>query len=165
MHKGIKIRLITAICFFIGMITTVLAQEVPANLQAALFKKIFSFDKTLTAKGSYEVAVLSGSGSGDAIVAALKEVGVSAKSVSGDQVPAGAAVVYIMAGVTPPKAQTASKGVLSITGTPANVEGGKVSIGIGTEGGKPKIIVNLGQLKAEGHEVSADLLKLAKVIK
>ena len=43
-------------------------------------------------------------------------------------------------------------------------EDGNVAIGIGVEGGKPKIIVNLKQLKAEGQELSADLLKIAKVI-
>ncbi|MGE5810269.1 MAG: YfiR family protein [Ignavibacteria bacterium] len=154
--------------FFIALsITAVLladsyAQEmVPANLQAALFKKIFAFDKTLQAKGNIEVAVL---GSDDAIVAAFKEAGINVKSTGGDKVPPGASIVYVPSGITSTKQQTSSKGVLSISGIPSFVEEGKVSIGIGTEGGKPKILINLTQLKAEGHEVSADLLQIAKVI-
>lgn len=143
------------------------AQEmaIPANVQANLFKKIFSFNKTLTAKGNIEVAVLSGGGSGDVMVSAFKEAGVNAKAVSGEQVPAGATVVYLMPGVNPQKQQYASKGVLSICGSSIDVEDGKISIGLGLEGGKPKIIVNMGQLKAEGQELSADVLKMAYVIK
>lgn len=143
------------------------AQEmaIPANVQANLFKKIFSFNKTLVSKGNIEVAVLSGSGSGDVMVAAFKDVGVNAKAVSGDQVPAGVSVVYLMPGVAPQKQQYASKGVLSICGSSINVEDGKISIGLGLESGKPKIIVHMGQLKAEGHELSTDVLKIAYVIK
>lgn len=140
------------------------AQEmpVPANLQAALFQKIFAFDKTLTAKGNIEVAVIGNSN--DEIVAAFKAVGINTKTVNGEQVPAGVAAVYIMPGITNTKQQTASNGILSISGFPSYAEDGNVAIGIGVEGGKPKIIVNLKQLKAEGQELSADLLKIAKVI-
>lgn len=139
----------------------IFAQEmaVPANLQAALFKKIFSFDKTLTAKGNVEVAVV-GAG-GDAVVSAFKDAGVSAKTASDI---GGASVVYLMPGAASLKAQSASKGVLSISGVTSNVEEGKVAIGIGVEGGKPKIIIHMAQLKAEGQEINADLLKIAKVI-
>jgi hypothetical protein len=136
------------------------AQDLPANLQAALFKKIFAFDKTLESK-QIEVVVL---GSGDGIVAAFKEAGISAKAVSGNQLPAGVNVVYVNQGVTATKSQSASKGVLSISGTVSLVENGQVAIGLTVEGGKPKIVVNLPQLKAEGHEIAADLLKIAKII-
>jgi hypothetical protein len=136
------------------------AQDLPANLQAALFKKIFAFDKTLESK-QIEVVVL---GSGDGIVAAFKEAGISAKAVSGNQLPAGVNVVYVNQGVTATKSQSASKGVLSISGTVSLVENGQVAIGLSVEGGKPKIVVNLPQLKAEGHEIAADLLKIAKII-
>jgi len=135
---------------------------VPVNLQAALFKKIFTFNRTLQAKGNFEVAVLGASGND--MVAAFKEAGVNAKAVAGDQIPAGAAVVYIMPGTNPPSQQSASKSVLSISGVTSNVESGKVAIGLGVEGGKPKIIIHMGQLKAEGQDVSADLLKIATVI-
>ena len=137
--------------------------DVPANLQAALFQKIFMFNKTLQSKG-VDVAVLSADGSGDDIASAFIAAGIKAKVVQGSSVPAGATVVYIMPGVSSPKAECASKGVFSISGVGANAERGNVAIGIGVEGGKPKIIVNASQLKAEGQEVSADLLKIAKVV-
>lgn len=137
---------------------------VPLNLQAALFKKIFSFDKTLQASGNSEVIVLSADGTGNDVVSAFSAAGVSAKLVQGTSVPDGAGVVYVMPGTPSPKQQTAQKKVLSISGVTAFVESGQVAVGLGTEGGKPKIIVNLSQLKAEGHELSADLLNIAKVI-
>lgn len=139
--------------------SNLLAQEVPANLQAALFKKIFTFDKTLSAKGKVEVVVI-GAG-GDAIVSAFKDAGISAKT--GD-ISSASSVVYIMPGTSSTKSQTASKGILSISGFSSYVEDGKVAIGLGVEGGKPKIIVNMTQLKAEDQDLSADLLKIAKVI-
>jgi len=135
---------------------------VPANLQAALFKKIFTFNRTLQAKGNFEVAVIGASGNDLAV--AFKEAGVNAKAVSGDQIPGTAAVVYVMPGTNPPTQLSASKGVLSISGVTSNVESGKVAIGLGVEGGKPKIIIHMGQLKAEKQDVSADLLKIATVI-
>ena len=79
----IKSKIFTIMIFLIG-ITTVnnFAQEmaVPANLQAALFRKIFAFDKTLAAKGNVEVAVI-GSGA-DEVVSAFKDAGVNAKAAS-----------------------------------------------------------------------------------
>lgn len=156
-------RITTFIFFLLNMITMNLySQEmsVPANLQAALFKKIFSFDKTLQSKGSFEVAVI-GEGS-DEIVTAFKAAGINAKSVV--QVPSGAAVIYVMPGADSPKSFTAQNGILSISGVASYAESGKVAIGIGIEGGKPKIIIHIGQLKAEKQEVSTDLLKIAKII-
>jgi len=104
--NNIKIkRVFIFAVILLGVITTnILAQEVPANLQAALFKKIFSFDKTLQSKG-VEVAVIGGSG--DEIVAAFKDAGINAKTISGNQVPGGVTVVYLTAGAASTKGQTA----------------------------------------------------------
>jgi hypothetical protein len=158
---SIKKNLMLTVFILELLAINIYAQEIPANLQAALFKKIFSFDKTLTSKG-IEVAVLGASG--DAIVSAFKEAGINAKAVSGNQVPGDVSVVYIMAGTASTKQQSASKGILSISGTVSLVESGQVAIGLTTEGGKPKIVIHMAQLKAEEQELSADLLKLAKVI-
>lgn len=154
------------ICFILFAAQGIFAQDMaaPANLQAALFKKIFAFDKTLKSKGSIEVVVLSADGSGDDIVSAFKGAGVNARLVKGSQVPSGASVVYVMPGVGSTKQQSAQKGALSISGAASLVQEGRVAIGIGVEGGKPKILVHMGQLKAEGQEVSADLLQIARVI-
>jgi len=164
-HKKKIFALLIVLISFTAAVSSAQEMAIPASVQANLFKKIFSFNKTLASKGNVEVAVLSGSGSGDVMVSAFKEAGVNAKAVSGESVPAGASVVYIMPGVNAQKQQYASKGVLSICGSSIDVEDGKISIGLGLEGGKPKIIVNMGQLKAEGQELSSDVLKMAYVIK
>ena len=157
MEKKIFNKITIVFLLLSGIITTTYSQEmsVPANLQAALFKKIFSFNKTLQGKGNLEVSVI-GNGSGE-IVSAFKDAGVNAKSASD---ASGASVVYVMPGSTAPK----QKGIFSISGVTEYAESGKVAVGLGVEGGKPKIVVNLAQLKAEGQELSADLLKIAKVI-
>ncbi|MBI2418526.1 MAG: DUF4154 domain-containing protein [Ignavibacteriales bacterium] len=147
---------------FIGLFAAIsmqaAAQTVPAPLQAALFKKILSFDKTLAGKSDIEVVVIGGAAD---IISALNGVGIKAKAGSA----AEGDVVYVAAGATPPKAATAKAGILSVSGSSAFAENGQVSVAIGIEDGKPKIFINMNQLKAERHEFSADLLKLAKVIK
>jgi len=169
MKKNFDIKKIVIPIFLLmfGMMTVSgFAQEmpVPVNLQAALFKKIFAFDKTLQSKGNVEVAVLTGSGSGDDIVSAFKAAGVNVKAVSGDQVPDGVSVVYVMPGVKPPKQVCSQKGVLSISGVPSYAETGGVSVALSVENGKPQISINMKELKAEGQDMSADLLRLAKII-
>jgi hypothetical protein len=44
-------------------------------------------------------------------------------------------------------------------------EQGHVSISIDEANERPQIVVNLQRLKTEGHTLSADVLKLAKVIR
>jgi hypothetical protein len=53
---------------------------------------------------------------------------------------------------------------LSISGDPSLAASGDVSVSIGEVDARPQIIVNMSRLKAEGHELSAQLLKLAKIV-
>jgi hypothetical protein len=53
--------------------------------------------------------------------------------------------------------------IMTITGVPDYVELG-LAVGIGEEGNKPLIIINLPTAKAEGADFSSKLLKLAKII-
>ena len=141
---------------------------VPANLQAAIFKKVFSLNKTLTGKGSYDVLVVyAQSGGQDEIVQAFTSAGISARATAAGDLAGqigGAGVVYLMPGSESSAALSTQKQVLTISGVPAMAEAGKAAIGLDLEAGKPKIVVHMGQLKAQGQDVSADLLKLARVI-
>lgn len=56
-----------------------------------------------------------------------------------------------------------SERVLTLTGVPEYVAEG-VAIGIGERGGRPLIIINLTEAKAQGADLSARLLKLARII-
>ncbi len=53
--------------------------------------------------------------------------------------------------------------ILTMTGVPEYVEEG-ISVGIGTRGEKPQIIINRTAAKAEGAEFTAQLLNLSKII-
>jgi hypothetical protein len=161
------ILLMFGIACFAGALT---AQHmaVPANLQTAIFKKIFGFDKTLQDKGRIEVAVIYGDvAAKDAIVAAFNDLGIPAVPIKSDQAGSGigsATVVYVTPGGVPPKQLCINNQILSISGVPSFVENGQVSIGLSVEGGKPKIIIHRGQLKAEGQELAKEILSMAKVI-
>jgi hypothetical protein len=161
------ILLILGIVLFAGTLT---AQHmpVPANLQSAIFKKIFGFDKTLQEKGRIEVAVVYGDiAAKDAIIAAFSDIGIPAVAIKSEQAASGvgsATIVYIAPGGVPPKHLCISNQILSISGVASFVENGQVSIGITVEGGKPKILIHRAQLKAEGQELAKEILSMAKVI-
>ena len=157
------------LCLFtclIGFTGNSNAQEssVPANLQAAVFKKIFLFNKTLQEKGNIAIAVLSKDDAGDEITEAFKSAGLNAVTVKEGQIPSSSTVVYIMPGVASPKQYCAEHGILSISGTGSYIEDGKAAVGLIIEEGKAKIIVNITELKAEKQELSSQVLSFAKVI-
>jgi hypothetical protein len=79
----------------------------------------------------------------------------------------GAHVVYLMSGVETEAIAAACEKhrVLSFADDIASVEQGLVPIGIGlTSANRPEIIVHLPRLRAQGHELSAQLLRLSRVI-
>jgi hypothetical protein len=142
---------------------------VPLDLQVAIFKKVFSYDKTIQA-GSPKMLVAFTDNSADIkdqIVKAFKDSGMVVTAVKADQLAGSLGninVVYITPGVSGVKNLCQKSGILTITGVPSLVESGEASVGLSVIENKPKIIVHLKQLKAEGHELSANLLQLAKVI-
>lgn len=148
---------------------------VPLELQAALFKKIFGFDKQL--KDAEEITVLIAYSTDETpvdLMTTLREefekVEINVNPVKTSKLVTeigNGQVVYVMPGVDADVVNeiTTDNSVLSISGLPELVETGKVSVAVGVESGKPKIMVNMTQTEAEGHEFSAQILKLAKVIK
>lgn len=151
--------------------------EVPASLQTVMFKKIFAYDRALEGKDALTVLVVHSGKPSDAqkMTKAFAEVGIPSTAVETTElfglaglpgkIRAGT-ILYVVAGVnTAPVKQFCSEhGVLSISGAPALALEGDVAIGLATEEGRPRIIVNLSRLKSENHQFSSDLLGLAKVI-
>jgi hypothetical protein len=151
--------------------TSLMAQgTVPPDMQASLFKKIFAYDKKLAETAELKVVVAFSEVSSslkDDIVKAFQSIGISARAAKVDQLAAnlgGVDAVYLFADAASAKAICKKNQILSITGASSLVESGNAAIGIGVEDKKPKIVVHLKELKEEGHEVSAKLLQLAKVI-
>jgi hypothetical protein len=150
------------------------SMPVPPRHQMAIFKRVFQYDRTLAGRGPVRVLVVhdGGNGLGDVhdLLASFEWAGIEAAPVHYSQLATrieGTAVAYVLPGV-PPAAyldRFAERAVLSISGVPALAQRGNVSIALGTRGdGKPEIIVHLGRLKTEKHDISAELLKVARII-
>jgi len=142
---------------------------VPPELQVAIFKKVFNYDKSIQVGAVKMLVVFTDTSAGikDQVVKAFKDSGVPVTAAKADQMSGsleGINVLYIAPGVSGAKQVCQKNGILSITGNPSLVESGEASVGLSVQDNKPKIVVNLGRLKAEGHDMSANLLQLAKII-
>jgi len=147
--------------------------DVPAKLQAALFKKIFAYDRTL--KG-LQVKTLVFFGKeyekqATELLTAFGDVGLSASLVPVDQFSRVAldssSVVYVLADTVPEplKAQCEKVKAMSVSGFASLAENAEVAIAVGQKAdGRPEIVVAKARLKTEGHELSAALLGLARVV-
>jgi hypothetical protein len=142
---------------------------VPPDLQAAIFKKVFGYDKSIQ-EGSLKMLVVFSDSSStvkDEMVKAFKDSGVTVSAAKSDELAgsvSGVSVMYILPGVSGARQVCQKNGILCITGTPSLVESGEASVGLSLLDNKPKILIHLKELKAEGHDLSANLLQLAKVI-
>lgn len=140
--------------------------EAPPKLQAAIIMKILAFYTNLGADdfvihvvGAPAVAKeLQGMVGKPAGKATLKKV------TEGGAPDGGAKVVYVGADVASSIAFTQGAKVLSVTGKPSFVADG-VTLGIGVEANKPKILLNLSSSKAEGINWAPGILKVAETIK
>jgi len=166
------------------------AQEIPPNLQAAIFFKVLSFDKKLPSRSSSGVVIAvvtdgSSSGSKGACVAAFK--GLASKKIKGKSIKIvtidfadkgsfvsalesnGVNVIYLANGSSGGTLKTIrsvsdSKAIPAIGGEERFASGG-FAVALTIEGGKPKIVINLSASKKQGMHLGADILQLAKVIK
>lgn len=165
--KGLA-RLLILVCFisFTGIASPVQAQDqAPAKLQAALIMKLLAFytnlgDKPFTIQvvGAPDIAkelkALVGKSAGKAT---LNDV------VEGDAPSGSPQVVYVGKSPGDVIGFTQSNKILSVTGIPAFVNDG-VTLGIGIENKKPKIILNLSSSKAEEINWNPAILKVAATI-
>ncbi len=162
------------------VLTTFATAETPldSERQSSMFKSIFSYDKHLRESDKIVVLVFSADPSGSAaqgVATVLRESGLFPAVVSpsnlSDSLAATLspeeAVVYIMEGTdyAPIKAFAAAMGFLTIAGLPSLAEAGHVSVSVDMNGNRPEVVVNMPRLETEGHEFSAELLKLARVIR
>lgn len=165
----------------IGLAPVVLAfalvgdpMPIPAEIQAALFAKIFAYDSLLAPNiSSLQVLVVRGDKSdevAEALVVGFKTMRLGAESVSfaeASKAKSNAFVLYIAPGA--PVDEVAElctrRSILCVSGMVALVEQGKTAVGLGvTAEGRPKIIVNRGALKRDHHEMSSQLLGIAKIV-
>jgi hypothetical protein len=146
--------------------------------QSDLFKRIFSYDKDLRGSAKIVVIIVGETRGGpevDKVAAVFREKGlfpavITTSDLSDDlasTLTPQSAVLYVMPGVAYETVkQFAEKmGFLSISGVSTLAEAGHVAVSVGVEGGKPEIVVNMPRLTTERHELSSELLNLARVIR
>ncbi|HOM66121.1 MAG TPA: hypothetical protein PLI27_00045 [Ignavibacteriales bacterium] len=139
-------KIFAAFLLFLFLTSVNYAQKAPANLRAAILVKVLAFEKGYKPNGSILVI-------GDNELAAqLEASGKFSKVDKGSGAPSGSynAVYCDDAGlVGAVTSYTRSKKVPSLTGVLNLVEKG-ITVGIGIDGGKPKILMNLSSSQAEG---------------
>ncbi len=162
------------------------AQEVPADIQAALVLKLLGYDRKLVERspdGVMLVAVIGAEGEkAQAKFKALHGRKIQGKQVKVEMLPANGAqpvkatltslnanVVYLGSRVEAGKAKEAiawanQNKVPTFGGTRALAEQG-AAIGFTVEKGKPRFVVNVAASRAQRIELPARVLRLAELIK
>lgn len=145
--------------------------EIPARIQVALFTKIFQYDNVLKNKQMIKLLIVYNDKSAnlkDDIEQAFSNVSVKTSSVSIDKLTHQDPtydVIYFMPNINYGTEICRNNKILSISTNKKLVEKGDVTIGLALEQNMPRVLINLTTLSKEGHEMSSQILKIAKVYK
>ncbi len=146
------------------------AGKAPEKVQAALFMKLLAFHKGIASGGKVVIYVAAAPDFAQELRKGVgKKIGSAelAEVVSGDGVPdEKPSAVYVgteklVASLT---AYTRKHDLLSITGEPGLVEQG-ISLGVGTEDGKPTVLINTTASKEEAAQWDPAVFKIATTVK
>ncbi len=149
------------------------SEALPPRVQASVFRRIFAYDPALRGKPRIKVLVLHGRLSAERardMAAAFEAEGLAAAQSDVDVRPGtldDATVLYALPDVpAQPLAELAREWrLLTLSGDAEAAEKGHVAVALRrSAGGQPEIVVHLPRLAADGHELSARLLKLATVL-
>jgi hypothetical protein len=173
-----RVILASGLALLIGAAAARGGEMVDPERQGAMFKRVFSYDKDLRGSEKIVVIVVAESKNGpgvDKVTAVFREKGMYPAAVTTADLTddltatlsASSTVIYVMPGVAyaTVKEFAQAKGFLSISGVRALAENGHVSVSVDVAGDRPEIVVNMAQLSSEKHELSAELLNLARVIR
>jgi len=151
---------------------------VDSERQGAMFKRIFSYDKLLRDSERIVVLVVGASRTGkdvesvadafreEGLFPAIVPVGELTDDLTATLSPAST-VLYVMPDVDYAAARDFAerKRFLTVSGLPSLVEAGQVSVSVDVVGERTEVLVNMPRLATEGHALSSELLKLARVIR
>ncbi len=154
------------------------AEMIDPARQGDMFKRIFSYDKDLRESEKIVVIIVGETRSGPEVgkvAGVFRERGlfpavVTTADLTEDltsTLTPQSAVLYVMPGIAYDQVKdfAEKKGFLSISGVSTLAEAGHVAVGVGVQGGKSEIVVNMPRLTTERHELSSELLNLARVIR
>ena len=177
------LNLTIAILFIAFMVTAFADMDVPANLQVALFYKIFDFDRSLTEGAGQEVVIgIFYNPNNSQSTQAKEEIKENFSQLSDRKIAGKSIVIKEITAVeqlhninilyvTPGNDSSISKIVkqcyrdktLAITGVKEYVEEG-LTIAIELNDQKPKIVINKTGVESSGTKLSSKLLALAQII-
>lgn len=164
-----RLALVTLLVFCATALTGA-AKKAPESIQAALFMKLLAFHKGIASGSRVVVYVAQAPEFAKELRKGVgKKIGAAelAEVLEGSDVPdRKPSAVYIgseklVASLT---AYTREHDLLSITGAPELVESG-ISLGVGTEDGKPTVLINTTASKEEGAEWDPAVFKIATTVK
>ncbi len=142
------------------------------ELQVILFQKIFKYMNSVDETKKLRILVVFQNRSSGVkeTVNAFKSEGFTVNSTDKSEfesVITNYDLVYLMPDVSlgnkrdiPGKYK-----ILTITGDPYLVAAVDAAVGVGIENSKPAIYLNLSTIKSQSHEVTTDLINLAKIYK
>ena len=173
-------------------VPAIAAQEVdvPVSIHIPILLKVLAFDRQLRLHVPKEIVVGVAFQSGNRNSARIKDEAVLALQgaridlegatlrviaidLDGDVWPAILAVgsvthLYLTplraVSVAALVAKTREVHVLTLSGVPQYVNDG-VALGVAVRGGRPRVLVNLEAARLEGADLSAELLKLAEIVR
>lgn len=148
------------------------AEPLPVPLQAMLIKKVASYDRALTGKALSVVVVyeLESASEVAEVVKTLSAAGlkVATTKASAFNPPSDANIAFLMRSSETPgvMAECARRKILSVADGARAARLGNASLGFDRwDDARPRIVVHLGRMRAEGHEFAAALLNLAQTIR
>lgn len=140
------------------------------ELQVILFQKIFKYMNSVEQSKKPKILVIYQQGSSGLkeIINAFRDEGFTVNSTDKSEFESvinNYQILYLLPGVSlgAKKDIPGKNKILTITGDPYLVAAGDAAVGVGIENSKPAIYLNLSTVKAQSHEVSTDLINLAKI--
>ncbi|MEW5848421.1 MAG: hypothetical protein AB2A00_06380 [Myxococcota bacterium] len=167
-------RRVVALVLGLVLLHSAVARAAHPSQQAPVFKKLLDYDRSLQSrKGAYVVLVVHTANVQVAqdIIAEFRKVGVAAISAPVAQLPqliVRASAAYLVSDAVTPQVLDlcAQNKVLTLSDGDRFVGSGQVAVGLGAAAdGRQEIVVHLGRMRAEGHELPASVLRLARVIR
>lgn len=139
--------------------------DVPANLQAAIFKKVFAYVKI----GPPKITVVhsaAGAKSKDDLLTQFKNVGLEADAVEeASAAKATGNVIYLVPGVSSAVSKKVGSKKFIITCSKDFITDGAAMMAIINAGGKPSLLANTTSIGGAGIEVDPQLFRIASQVK
>ncbi len=186
--KRKRLGLLLSLIFLFPSIKNVEASDnnIPVEMQAAIFLKALSYDKTITNSNQSQINIgiivnpesNKSKSNKDNFIENINssKSGISTKSINtfsvnissiNDMKKYNLNILYLTPdlGSLEEVSKIAKENkTLTWSSDPKNVRNGFASMGVMNKNNRPKIIVNLKNAKQEGHEISSQLLKLSEII-